>query len=58
MELFLFFTIMSFIKSLPIDNPALMDILKVLIGSTAWIGSMLAYMYWREKKLKTATVSK
>ena len=58
MDLFLFLTFISFVKSLPLDNPAFLDILKVVIGSTAWIGSMVAYVYWREQKLKTATANK
>ena len=58
MELYLFLTIVSFVKSLPLDNPAFLDILKVVIGSSAWIGSMVAYVYWREQKLKTATAKK
>jgi|GEM_PF-2158100 len=58
MELYLFFTIVSFVKSLPLDNPALLDMLKVVIGSTAWISSMVAYVYWREQKLKTSTANK
>jgi len=53
----LFFAILSFIRSLPFDNPAMLDILKVIIGSTAWIGSMVAFMYWRDKKLKTVAVN-
>jgi hypothetical protein len=58
MEPFVFFALVSFVKSLPFDNPAFLDIFKLIFGSTIWIGSMLAYMYWREQKLKTAAVNK
>jgi hypothetical protein len=58
MEAFLFFSVVSFFKSLPYDNPALLDLAKVVVGSTMWIGGMLAYMYLREKKLKTLQASK
>ena len=58
MEVFLFFAVVSFLKSLPYDNPALLDVFKVILGSTLWIGGMLTYMYMREKKLKTAQASK
>ena len=58
MEVFLFFAVESFFKSLPYDNPALLDLCKVVVGSTLWIGGMLTYLYMREKKLKTAQASK
>jgi len=58
MEAYLFFSLVSFLKSLPYDNPALIDIVKVVTGSTLWIGGILAYIYWRERKLKTIQASK
>jgi hypothetical protein len=58
MQVSLFFVLISFASTIPLDNPAVLDILKVVIGSTTWIGSMVAYMYWREKKLKSATANK
>jgi len=58
MEQFLIFCLISSIKSLPANSPAYLDILKVLVGSTAWIGGLVGYMYWREKKMKTASVNK
>jgi hypothetical protein len=58
MEVFLFFAIVSFLKSLPYDNPALLDILKVVVGSTLWIGGLLTYLYMRERKLKAARINK
>ncbi len=58
MELFLFFAAVNFFKSLPYDNPALLDILKVVVGSTLWIGGMVTYLYMRERRLKTARATK
>jgi len=58
MEAYLFFTLISFARTIPWNNPALLDIVKVIVGSTAWIGSMVAYLYWRERKLKIATSNK
>jgi hypothetical protein len=57
MEVFLFFSVISFFKSLPYDNPALLDLLKVMVGSTVWIGGLVSYLYYRHKKLKTASVN-
>lgn len=53
-----FFTFVTFFKSLLSDNPALLDILKVIIGSSAWIGGMVVYMYLRDKKLKAAVINR
>ncbi len=58
MEAYLFFVLFSFFKSLPYDNPALLDMVKVIAGSTLWIGSMVSYLYLRDKKLKRAQASK
>jgi hypothetical protein len=58
MEAFLFFVVFSFFKSLPYDNPAFIDILKVVVGSTAWIGSLVIYMYLRERRQKIAQINK
>jgi len=58
MEAYLFFSLVWFVKTIPWNNPALIDIVKVVVGSTAWIGSMVAYMYWREMKLKTVSSNK
>ena len=49
----MFFALINFVKSIPVDSPALMDILKVIVGSTVWIGSLITFMYMRERKLKT-----
>jgi hypothetical protein len=56
MEQFLTYSLVSFLKSLPENNPAYLDILKLVIGSTAWIGGLAGFVYYREKKLKAATV--
>jgi hypothetical protein len=58
MEQFLISTLISFINSLPADNPAYLDILKLVVGSIGWIGGLGIYMYWRERKLKTAVIKK
>lgn len=58
MEAYLFFSLVSFLKSLPYDNPALLDILKVVVGSTLWIGGLVGYMYLRERRLKIARINK
>jgi membrane associated rhomboid family serine protease len=58
MEVFLFYALFSFFKSLPYDNPALLDILKVVVGSTLWIGGLVGYMYLRERRLKIARINK
>jgi hypothetical protein len=31
-------------------NPAYMDIVKILVGSIAWIGGLTGFMWWREKQ--------
>jgi hypothetical protein len=56
MEQFLTYSLVSFLKSLPENNPAYLDILKLVIGSTAWIGGLAGFVYYREKKLKAAAV--
>ena len=58
MEVFLFFAVVNFFKSLPYDNPAMLDILKVVVGSTLWIGGMVTYLYMRERRLTTARATK
>ena len=53
MEQFILLSLMSFFKNLPDNNPAYLDILKLLVGSTLWIGGLVGFMYRREMKLKT-----
>jgi hypothetical protein len=57
MEQFLILALISFVKSLPENNPAYMDILKLMAGSVAWIGGLTTFMYLRAKKLKTAVIN-
>jgi hypothetical protein len=58
MEQFLIYSLVSFLKSLPENNPAYVDILKLVIGSTAWFGGLAGFVYYREKKLKSAVINK
>ncbi len=54
MEQFLIFSLISFIKTLPENNPAYLDILKLVVGGSAWIGGLAGFVYYRDKKLKAA----
>jgi hypothetical protein len=56
MEQFIVYSLVSFVKSLPENNPAYLDILKMVVGITAWIGGLTAFVYYRSKKLKSAVV--
>jgi hypothetical protein len=58
MEVFVFLAIVSFFKSIPYDNPALLDLLKVVVGSTMWIGSLVTYMYLRNRRLTATHINK
>jgi hypothetical protein len=51
-------SVVSFVKTLPANNPAYMDLVKVVVGSISWIGGLLGYLYYREKNLKAAAVNK
>lgn len=55
----LFISILVFVaRNLPANNPAYLDILKVVVGSITWIGGLVGYVYWREKNLKAAAANK
>lgn len=38
-------------------NPALFDVAKMLVGSTAWIGGLAAFMWMRERRKQVVAVS-
>ena len=51
-------SLVDFVTGLTNNNPVYFDILKMAIGCTAWIGGMAGFVYYREKKLRAAVVSK
>jgi hypothetical protein len=57
MEQYLFFQLIYLMKNFPLENPALVDILKLVIGSIVWIGGLAWFMYHREKNLKESPVN-
>jgi hypothetical protein len=56
MELYILIPILStIVEHLPAaNNPAYMDLLKLVMGSVLWIGGLAGFMYWRQFKLKAA----
>jgi hypothetical protein len=54
METFIIFTLPALVYSHPSFNPAYLDLIKLFVGTTAWIAGLAGYMYLRERKLKVA----
>lgn len=52
MEQLLFSELIFLIRNLPMNNPAILDLMKLLVGSTVWIGGMVYFLYLKEKKGK------
>jgi hypothetical protein len=46
--------VLSVINALPAENPAYLDLLKLVAGSMLWFGGLVGFMYWRQFKLKAA----
>ena len=57
MQAYILYLIISFVMNLPKDNPAVLDIVKVFVGSIAWIGGLVLFLYLRERKLKKLKVA-
>lgn len=49
--------LVSFMISFPQDNPAYLDLLKLIGGSLCWFGGLVGFMYVRQRKLKTAVIN-
>lgn len=54
MEQLIISSFVSLYNSLPAVSPAYMDILKLIVGATSWIGGFVGFLYIRDKKLKAA----
>jgi hypothetical protein len=54
MEQLFISSFVTYFGNLRLDNPALLDLLKMVMGTTLWIGSLIGFLYLRERKLKAA----
>ena len=54
METYFIFALLTLFNSKPTFNPVYIDLIKVFVGTTLWIGGLAIYMYRRERKLKLA----
>jgi hypothetical protein len=43
-------------EKLTSGNPAYLDLAKLIIGSVLWIGGLTGFMYWKQSRIKTATI--
>jgi hypothetical protein len=51
---FLFVQLASFVSHIQEINPAYLDLLKIFVGSIAWIGGLTLFMWRREKHKNSA----
>ncbi len=57
MELSLMISLaMTMRESLTSGNPAYLDLAKMIIGSVLWIGGLTGFMYWKQSRIKAATI--
>lgn len=54
MEQLFISSFVAYFGNLHVDNPALLDLLKMVAGTTLWIGGLVGFLYMRERKLKAA----
>jgi hypothetical protein len=50
---FLFVQLASFVSHIQGINPAYLDVVKIFVGSIAWVGGLTFFMWWREKHKNT-----
>jgi hypothetical protein len=50
--------LISLVKTVPLGNSAMLDLMKLILGSSAWIGGMVLFMYLRQRKLKESPINK
>jgi hypothetical protein len=56
MEMYILISLLStMVDHLPAaNNPAYLDLLKMIVGSVLWIGGLVGFMYWKQFKMKAA----
>ncbi len=54
MEQLFISSFIAYFGDLHLNNPALLDLLKMIVGTTSWIGGLVGFLYMRERKLKAA----
>jgi len=54
MEQLFISSFVAYFGNLHLDNPALLDLLKMVAGTSLWIGGLVGFLYMRERKLKAA----
>jgi hypothetical protein len=57
MELYTLISLLTlYIDKLDFNNPAWIDLIKMIVGVVSWIGGLTGVLYWRQLKLKKAVV--